>query len=515
MSQTSQDHEASQTLRAPYVLALDIGTSSVRALLFDAAGRAVPHIKTQLPYELTTSGEGEACVDADKLVQLVAQSIDGALQAAGSLVSQIVAVATDTFWHSLVAVAADGRALTPVLTWEDNRSRNSLATLVRQLDPQDVHQRTGARLHTSYWPAKLRWLAETAPDIFAQTAQWLSFGEYLHRRLLGESVCSLSMASATGMMAIRKRAWDAELQRVTGTRPEQFPSLGDLGDSISGLLPDYASRWPFLKDVLWFPAIGDGAAANVGSGCLGSDQLSLTIGTSSAMRVIVSPDEVESTGGLWLYLLDANRALLGGALSEGGNLPAWLEATLKLHPLVEAEAGIASLTPDAHGLTILPFITGERSPGWHAQATMGITGLNAHTTPIDLLRASLEAIAYQLRAVYDALLQTASRLDQAGKPAHRTPVERQRRRFARLTHLSAHHRQHAQHSPLPLARTRSLGARRGPARARSSEDHSQCRRACQRRTCRARPPDEQEHEIYVKGAERQQKLYNILLEKAE
>lgn len=516
-AQPADQHEStqpSQTPRPPYVLAIDVGTSSVRALLFDAAGRAVPKAQAQLPYDLSTPEEGEASVDADELVKLVEQSIDGALKAAGSLASQVVAVATDTFWHSLIAVDAAGHALTPVLTWEDNRSRHALAALVQQLDPQAVHRRTGARPHTSYWPAKLRWLAESAPDIFTKTAQWLSFGEYLHRRFLGKSVCSLSMASATGMLDIRKRAWDAELQRVTGTRPEQFPPLGDLRDSITGLTPAYADRWPALKETPWFPAIGDGAAANAGSGCISSDSLALTIGTSSAMRAIVSPDEVSPTGGLWLYLLDARRGLLGGALSEGGNVPAWLEATTKLPPLAGAEPHIASLAPDAHGLTILPFITGERSPGWHAHATMSILGLTVHTTPFDILRASLEAIAYQLLTVYKELLQASKpsgQADKAGRPAN----------VPRLTGSGG-----ALLSSPTLQRilASTLNTTLYPSLEREASARGVALLALEAlqiipdagkvpvELAAPVPPDAQQHQVYAKAAERQKRWYRAVLE---
>src|SRR5207249_4780241 len=169
-------------------------------------------------------------------------------------------VATDTFWHSLVGVDANGKAITPLITWEDTRPRQAAAELRRQLDQTAVHQRTGARLHASYWPAKLRWLATTQPDVFARVAQWLSFGEYLHQQLLGRSVCSFSMASGTGMLVTRTRQWDIELMDVLGVRPEQLPKLGDVDESVSGLVPAYASRWPTLSNVPWFPAIGDGAA---------------------------------------------------------------------------------------------------------------------------------------------------------------------------------------------------------------------------------------------------------------
>ncbi|HLZ81675.1 MAG TPA: gluconokinase [Ktedonobacteraceae bacterium] len=390
--------------RAPFVLALDVGTSSTRALLFDASGTVVPGIQAQDSYELTLSEEGEVSVDADKLVAAVASTIDEALKAAGPLASSIEAVAADTFWHSLVGVDRDGRPLTPLITWEDTRPRQAAAELNRQLDRVAIHQRTGARLHASYWPAKLRWLATTAPEVYARVAQWLSFGEYLHRQLLGRSVCSFSMASGTGMLVTRTRQWDRELMSVLGVRPEQLPPLGDLNESLSGLTPAYASRWPALRDVPWFPAIGDGAAANAGSGCAVEGNWALTIGTSSAMRVVVAPEQVVPSSGVWLYLLDAKRALLGGALSEGGNIFAWMAETLRLSSLKEAEPLVAKLPADGHGLTMLPFISGERSPGWHAEARMVAAGISTRTQPVDLLRAAMEALAYQLGAVYQQLL---------------------------------------------------------------------------------------------------------------
>jgi len=397
-----QSQQQTQFHKQPYILALDIGTSSVRALLFDSSGTAVPHVLAQHTYALTISNEGEVSVDADMLVDLVSQSIDEVLAAAGPLASHIKAVATDTFWHTLLGVDASGRPLMPLLTWEDTRPGSAAAELRVQLDEDAIHRRTGARIHASYWPAKFRWLSKEQPELFKQTAHWLSFGEYLHRRFLGRSVCSLSMASGTGMLVTRTYSWDSHLQEVLGVRDEQLPQLGDLQDSISGLKPEFASRWPALQNIPWFPAVGDGAAANVGSGCATEENWAITIGTSSAIRVIVTPDIVPSKG-LWLYLLDQKHGVLGGALSEGGNVFAWLASTLQLPPLAEAESLVAAMPPDEHGLTILPMLSGERSPGWHSDASMTITGINSHTSPITLLRATLESLAYQLAEVYDQL----------------------------------------------------------------------------------------------------------------
>src|SRR5689334_12109049 len=114
MTDTTSTQNQQQTQRRstppepPYILALDIGTSSVRALLFDSKGTTIPNAYSQHTYALTTSIEGEVSVDAAKLVDLVAQCIDEVLTAAGPLASDIKAVATDTFWHTLVGVDASG-----------------------------------------------------------------------------------------------------------------------------------------------------------------------------------------------------------------------------------------------------------------------------------------------------------------------------------------------------------------------------------------------------------------------
>lgn len=389
--------------KSPFVLGLDVGTSSTRALLFDATGATVSHVQSQRTYQLITSDQGEVSVDADMLLSVVAETIDEALKQADSLAQQIGAVAIDTFWHNLLGVDEAGHPLTPVITWEDTRPYAAVARLRAKLDEKTIHDRNGARFHVSYWPAKLLWLAEQQPETFKRAAKWLSFGEYLHQKFLGCSVCSLSMASGTGLLVTRESRWDDELLHVLNVRQEQMSDLGDLKESIKGLTSEYAGRWPALRDVPWFPALGDGASACIGSGCASSDNWSLTIGTSSALRVVIPLARTIPPLGLWLYLIDARRAVLGGALSEGGNLLTWLDTVLKLPDLKDAEPLATAIEPDAHGLTILPFISGERSLGWHGEARMTIAGVGRHTSPAELLRAGMEALAYQLTMVYEQI----------------------------------------------------------------------------------------------------------------
>jgi len=282
--------EVTQTTdpKPPFILSLDVGTSSTRTLLFDATGATIPSVHAQRPYKLNVTDNGEVSVDADALVDVVAQTVNDALRAAGSMAQQIGAVAIDTFWHSLMGVDESNNPLTPVITWEDTRPFGAAAELRAQLNAEEIHQRTGAPLHASFWPAKLRWLATNQPDVFKRAAQWISFGEYLHRKFLGKSVCALAMASATGLLNTRDRSWDTHPLHVLNFRPEQLPAVCYTHHGVKGLSSDYASVWPALRNVLWFPPTGAGAAAALGSVCAHTASWSLTIGTSVAVAAWIA-----------------------------------------------------------------------------------------------------------------------------------------------------------------------------------------------------------------------------------
>jgi gluconokinase len=291
---------------------------------------------------------------------------------------------------------------------------------------------------------------------------------------------------------------------VLDVRPEQFPALGDVDESVSGLLSEYASRWPTLHNVPWFPAIGDGAAANAGSGCATRGNWALTIGTSSAIRAVVSPEQTVPPPGLWLYLLDAKRALLGGALSEGGNVFAWMGETLRLPPLKESEPSVANLPPDSHGLTILPFISGERSLGWHAEARAVIAGIQVDTTPAQLLRASMEAVAYQLGVVYQQLVlaldikETKPRLIGSGGALLSSPILRQIVTDTLGTPLYPSYEHEASARGVALLALAALGV---------LPDVGQV----QPQLAEPLQPDARRGEIYQKAAARQMQLYKVLL----
>src|SRR5712692_6134110 len=164
----------------PLVLALDVGTSSVRALVYDAAGRVIAGAAAQAAYPLRTTPDGGVEVDADDLVACTLALLDTLVAQAPDALAAVQAVATSAFWHSVLGVDAEGRAITPLLLWADARSHRQAHALRATLDERAVHARTGCVLHWSYLPAKLHWLADTQPALARRVRRWLSFGEYLY-----------------------------------------------------------------------------------------------------------------------------------------------------------------------------------------------------------------------------------------------------------------------------------------------------------------------------------------------
>jgi gluconokinase len=398
--------------RAPLIVALDAGTSSVRALAFDSHGHAIGESEEQLPYTLATTPDGGATYPAEPLFDLTVKAIDGVVAHLHDAAAGVAAVGSTSFWHSLMGVDATGTPTTPVFYWADTRSAQEASTLRSELDSNAVWQRTGCRLHSSYWPAKLRWLRRTDPDTFRRTTRWLSFAEYALGRLCqGDAgAVTMCMASGTGLLDVHAMIWDAEMLDVSGIGVDRLSPLVDLGPP-GCLRADFAERWPVLADALWFPALGDGACANVGSGATGPSRIALTVGTSAAVRMILprAPDQRWTIpDGLWAYRLDRDRAVLGGALSNGGNLLRWIWNTTGTDRDDQTTAAAAALAPDATGLTVLPFLAGERSPSWHDDASGVIAGITLSTRPEHLLRAGMESVAYRLADVYDALRPLAA-----------------------------------------------------------------------------------------------------------
>ncbi len=376
----------------------------MRAALYDARGQVLPETMVKNERQLTATDDGGAEIDALEALKQIETAIDDVLKKSKAVKGAIEYVAASSFWHSLVGVDAKGKPTTKVFGWADTRSANFVESLRANFVEDEIHNRTGARFHSSFWTAKLLWIQKDFPKIFAKTAKWLSFSDFAALRLFGEAITSVSMASGTGIFDLRKSAWDKDLFHFLRITPDNLPRIAETCETFT-LHKKYAERWARLAKAKWFPAIGDGAANNIGAGCVTREKAALMIGTSGAMRVAYRGDvPAKIPDGLWCYRIDRERVIIGGALSDGGGLYRWLKDNLRLDEHDDkTEKEIAEREPDAHGLTFLPFLAGERSTGYHETARGAIFGLKAATDTIDIVQAALESVAYRFAEIYDQL----------------------------------------------------------------------------------------------------------------
>jgi gluconokinase len=247
--------------------------------------------------------------------------------------------------------------------------------------------------------------------------------------------------------------------------------------------------------------MGDGAANNIGSGCVDKSAAGLMVGTSGAMRLAWAgepPDAVPDS--LWCYRADHRRVVVGGALSDGGGLYGWLSGALKLGADAD-DAALAAMEPDAHGLTLLPFWAGERSTGWSARARGAILGLTMNTSPAEIVRAAMEAVAYRFALIAKSLLPFApeAEIRASGGALSASPT---------WTQILSD----ALGRPLQLAPAREASSRGAVLLALESlgviEDIAALPTLAPGQTF---TPDQARHALYQEGLARQQRAYEAII----
>lgn len=384
-----------------FVLAFDIGTSSTRTALFDNHGRHLTGSNAAVKYSMMYGNDGRAELSPFVLLQAAKQAHNRTLRAYRSVAAAkrlpILATGGSAFWHGLLGLDRNFRPLTQVFTWADSRAAIDARRLRERFDEQTVQQRTGCMLRSTFWPAKLVWFRRSQPKLFRRVAYWVSPSDWIFHNLFGHLNCSPSMASATGLYRVDEMKWDVEMMQASGVEPPKLPPVAEqLKDSH-----------PSSEKV--FCPIGDGAAGNLGSGCDRPGLAAINLGTSGAVRIIQDRANTNKglPFGLFRYIVDKNRMITGGAISNAGNLRHWCLRELRLN---NPEQALSRRHAAADSLTVLPFWVEERAPTWPEGQLGVIDGLNQSTTAAQMARAAATAVFYRLRQILDQLENSFGRV---------------------------------------------------------------------------------------------------------
>lgn len=368
------------------VVGIDIGSSVVKSCTFDLSEVQPRLVNTNSELcPLIRRGQ-EVEHDLTRLVQALRGLVDR--------LSTDLPIGFTSAMHSLVLLDRHGSPLCDALAWAHGAALTE-ADRLRVEDPAAQH-RTGTPIHPMAWPAKLAWLREQRPLLWEKIHSLTDLKSYLLTRLGLESApMDLSNASATGLWNQWSRDWDQDLLDRLELSRDWLPSVHP---------PN--SEWVLGGRRIALGG-GDGPIANLGVGAVDPGCLALSVGTSGAVRQVVSGLQDVPTS-LFRYHLDTERFAVGGALSNGASVLDWLSQTTG-QPLIKLTEGAWAERPGAEGLRVYPYFSGERAPFWRSDISSAILGWGFEHTAFHLARACLEGVAYCLRRLTDLVCTDRSR----------------------------------------------------------------------------------------------------------
>jgi gluconokinase len=402
----------------PLVLVIDVGSSSVRANLYDRRARLVEGSQVARHFALHTEADGTAEEDAPALAREVDKVVDAVPGQGGPTREghRRRRASTRSCSRACGVDAQEPGRLTPLYTYADTRARREAQELRRELDFPAVYQRTGCPLHTAYMPARVRLAGEDAagrwPAACGAGCPWARFSTgagSASRRCR----CRIRWPPWSGLLDRHALQWDAALLRHLRLAPETLPPLADYDRRARGLAAPYAKRWPALRDVPFFLAVGRRRGRETsGSGCVSPDRVALTVGTTEPCAWSCRAATPPVPGGpVGLQGRGGGDAPGRAPSAKGGNVFAWSKSVLRLAARREAGPALRALPPDGHGLTIFPSWPASAVPGWANDAESCTTGMHPATSPLQVLQAWLEAVSFRVAIIARLLAPHAS-------PAH-------------------------------------------------------------------------------------------------
>lgn len=395
-----------------YMIGMDIGTTSTKAVLYDLDGNVIAYSNNLYP--LYRDSQGMAEEDPKEILQAVVNGLKEVLQKADLTTGKLHGVSFSSANQSLIALDAQHQPLTRVITWADTRSAAYAEKLKQDATGSSIFSRTGTPIHPMSLLCKLLWLKNEASDIYQQAAYYCGIKEYIFYRLLGVWKMDISVASGTGIFNILDLDWDQEALTLTGVHPEQLPTIVDAYEQSTGMLPEFADVIGYPADVPFIQGAFDGALSNLGVGAIDAGEVAITIGTSGAVRVITDHPVIDPKERVFCYALTKDQWVIGGPVNNGGVVFRWARdnlfdsekstAALLQQDIYDILTTIAEKVPaGAGGLIFLPFLGGERAPLWDANARGTFFGLTQLHTRANMVRAVLEGIVYNLYTVLLAL----------------------------------------------------------------------------------------------------------------
>jgi gluconokinase len=388
------------TMPIRYDLALDLGTTHTKALALDTEGRVLA--QAQAPTHTLQPQPGYAEQDPLAVVEAAGQVLRRAGHAANEAGGTLGSIVLSSAMHSMVAMGTNGQPLTHLWLWSDTRASAEAEAL--RSSPLGLHwyRISGVPIHAMSPLCKWLWLRQHQPKVALATRNLLDIKSFFLKKICNAYAVDYSVASATGFFDLQKMIWSADILQHVGLHPAQLP------DVVSPSAVFFLKKNNPLAVPAGTPVVvgaSDGALANLGSGATDPTRLSVTIGTSGAVRILSTEPYFDPLGRTFCYRLDERRFIVGGASNNGSNVLDWVSRLTACDtPTLLDEA--QNVPPGSMGLRMTPHLHGERAPLWDAHATAHLTGLTSQHTRAHLARAAVEGVVANLHAIGQLMPQS-------------------------------------------------------------------------------------------------------------
>ncbi len=388
-----------------YILAIDQGTTSSRAIIFDSALKIVATAQEEFAQHFPASGWVEH--DAGDLWQTVLRTSRAAIEQAGLTAGDIAAIGiTNQRETTLIWDRATGQPIHRAIVWQDRRTAPICAALKEAGQEVAVTQTTGLLLDPYFSGTKVKWLLDNVAGVRARAeAGELAFGTvdtWLIWNLTGGAahVTDATNAARTMLYDIRAGAWSADMCATLDIPMSLLPEVKDCAADF-GVTEAFGAPIPILG------VAGDQQAATVGQACFEPGMMKSTYGTGCFALLNTGDTPVTSTNRLLTtiaYQLDGKPTYaLEGSIFVAGAVVQWLRDGLKIIDAAPATQALAETADPAQDVVIVPAFTGLGAPYWNADCRGAVFGLTRNSGPAEMARAALESVGYQTRDLLEAM----------------------------------------------------------------------------------------------------------------
>lgn len=370
------------------ILVIDVGTSSMRGVLYDPTGK--PLFAHQVPYHVTAAGSRVEQDPADWT-----QALEEICTIAANQATSVDALALTSQRSSVIPVDGKGRPLRQAIMWQDTRNTN----VVQELSPyaDRIGALTGARVNTVFSGTKMTWFRRTEPALYAKTWKLCTIADYLTARMTGSYITDETYGSRSLLMGLYSRKWERELLDYFQVDSEKLCDLISPG-SISGrVTQEFSSHTGLPAGIPLVSAGGDQQCGALGQGIFTPGRTSITLGTSACLLKSVSQVPEERAGLLCGAASVPGSFVLEGSVVTCGAAMDWLRRELYGPTGFDVlNQEVLASPPGANGVVALPNFQGSGTPNWDSRQRGNFLHLNLGTTRGDMARALLEAIVFEI-----------------------------------------------------------------------------------------------------------------------